>query len=179
MAWQLADVKSWLGITVGTYDADLQALMDRALYAVQRNLDWWFDQPRAAEEILDGTGARSLWIRQPSTTVPVISTRSTVGGTWGVVPVTDYENDQRGFFHTGNWTRGVRNYRVAYSEGFTTMPGDIEQLLLDLVSTKWKSRSTDPGMKSERIGDYTYVRGDLEDSAFWGGVVNTWRRGRI
>ena len=179
MAYNLASVKRWLGITVNTYDTDLQALMDRALYAVQRELDWWFDLPRAASEVLDGTGNRALWIRQPPTDTPIVSTRSTVGGTWEVVAATEYEQDQRGFFSVGIWTRGVRNYRITYSEGFAVMPGDIEQLLLDIVSTKWKSRDTDPGMKSERIGDYSYVRGDLEDSSHWALVLSRWRRGRI
>lgn len=180
MAWVLADVKSWLAITVPTWDTELQALMDRALYAVQRELDWYFGAPRAATEILDGTGNRELWIRQPDAGGNLaVSSRSTVGGTWSAVDTDDYESDGRGLFNTGNWTRGVRNYRVTYSEGFATMPGDIEQLLLDLVSLKWKRRTSDPGLKSERIGDYAYTRGDLEESALWSLTVARWRRGRI
>jgi len=163
----------------------LEGLTERAIYAVQHELDWYFCAPRSTEEILDGTGNRALWLRQPPVDLVVVSSRTTVGGTWAVVPATEYELGGgglmvgRGLFGVGNWTRGVRNYRVAYEEGFTVMPGDIEQLLIDLITTAWKNRSTNLGMKSETIGDYSYTRGDLEASRFWGHVVANWKRGRI
>jgi hypothetical protein len=82
-------------------------------------------------------------------------------------------------FNVGNWTEGVRNFRFNYTEGFVTMPGDIEQLILDLVAMHWARRDTDPRLKGEVIGDYSYTLGDLEESVFWGSVVMRWRRGRI
>lgn len=179
MAWTLADVKRWLGISGAGFDTDIQALMERALYAVQLELDWYFGASRLASETLDGTGGQELWIRQPPLNTPVVRVRDGVGGTWEVESAANYEVDGRGLFHETEWTAGFRNYRVDYAEGFAAIPGDIEQLLLDLVSGKWRSRTTNPEMQSERIGDYSYTRGDLESSPYWRGVVMRWRRGRI
>lgn len=180
--YDLASVKAWLGLPAAADPVDdpiLTDLMARALDAVQRELDWYFGTSRATEEILNGTGLRSLWLRQPPLAGVVVSDRTTVGDAWELVDAADYELGGRGLFNEGDWTRGVRNYRVAYEEGFATMPGDIEQLLLDVVNAKWRGRDTNPAMKSEKIGDYSYTRGDLEDSQYWMAVVGRWRRGRI
>jgi hypothetical protein len=182
--WDLNSVKAWLEITVDTTDAEIQMLMDRALDAVERELDWYFGASREISEILDGSGLRSLYLRQPPLNGVVVSERTTVGGTWAVVDAAEYElggngiTAGRGMFNAGDWTRGVLNYRAVYDEGFTVMPGDIEQLLLDLVSAKWRNRGTE-GLKSERIGDYAYTLGELEASDQWAKVVGRWRRGRI
>lgn len=180
--YDLASVKAWLGLPAAAdpiLDPQIQALMDRALDAVQRELDWYFGTSRSAMEVLDGTGNRTLWLRQPPLGGVVVSDRTGVGIGWAVVDAGDYENSERALFGVGNWTRGLQNYRVVYDEGFIIMPGDIEQLLLDIVNAKWSGRDVNPGMKSEKIGDYSYTRGDLEDSAHWGSVVMRWRRGRI
>jgi len=187
--YNLAGVKAWLGITVATWDTELTALMARALDAVQHELDWYFGTSRPAEEVLNGTGLRALWLRQPPLNGVVVYTRTGVDQSWTVVPAANYESDAdyltpstsmgRSLFNVGNWERGGRNYRVVYSEGFATMPGDIEQLLLDLVKGKWGALGTIPGMKSEKIGDYSYTRGDMEETAGWAAVVARWKRGRI
>ena len=179
MAVTLASAKAWMGITDAAHDAEIQALIDRMLYTVQLELDWYFGIGRPAEEILDGPGNRALWLRQPPLAGVTVRYRAGVGEDWEMVDADDYEADGRGLFHVGNWTAGVRNYRVNYAEGFVTMPGDIEQLILDLVSMKWQRRTTDPALKSERIGDYAYTLADLEESQYWTNVLMRWRRGRI
>ena len=177
--YDLNGVKAWLAITVETWDGEIQALMNRALDAVQRELDWYFGESREVTETLDGTGNRVLWLRQPPLGGVVVSDRTGVGDAWAVVDTADYEGDTRGLFHVANWTAGVRNYQIVYAEGFAVMPGDIEQLLYDLVNAKWRGRTTNPAMKAEKIGDYSYTRGDLEGSKYWDTVVARWRRGRI
>jgi hypothetical protein len=189
MAYNLASVKAWLGITVNTWDTELADLMARALDAVQHELDWYFGTSRPAVEVMNGTGGRALWLRQPPLAGVTVHTRTGIDQPWTLVAATDYESDMdytqpmtamgRSLFNVGNWTRGKRNYRVQYNEGFAVMPGDIEQLLLDLVKGKWEGRGTTPGLKSERIGDYAYTRGDLEETEGWSMVVARWRRGRI
>lgn len=186
--YDLANVKAWLNVTDAAHDAQITALMERALYAVQHELDWYFGTSRAVSEILDGTGNRALWLRQPPLDGVTVYSRSGVGAAWSLVAATEYELGGygsaniitgRGLFNVGNWTRGLQNYRADYNEGFAVIPGDIEQLLLDIVSSTWNNRGSDPRLKSERIGDYSYTRGDLEESAYWGSVSGRWRRGRI
>lgn len=168
-------------------DSVLEGLTQRAIDSVQRELDWYFCAPRAAVETLDGTGTRELWIRQPPADGAVIvSTRSGIRSDWTTVSADDYELggygsilEGRGLFHASEWTKGLRNYRAEYLEGFTVMPGDVEQLIIDIVTTAWKDRSTNLGMNSEKIGDYAYTRGDLIASRYWGNVFANWHRGRI
>jgi len=178
----LALVKSWLGITGVEDDAILQALLARTIYFVERELDWYCGEPRAAVETLDGTGLRSLFLRQYIVgSTLTVEDRAGVGDTWATVPAADYEFETGGrmIANVGNWAKGVRNYRVTYSEGFATMPGDVEQLILDLVASRWNNRESDPGLRSETIGDYSYTRADLEEMAGWGVVWAHWKRGRI
>jgi hypothetical protein len=167
---------------MATEDEILQALIDRTIDAVQTELDWYFGEPRAAEQILDGTGTPALFLRQylVNSTVTVHE-RAGVGYAWEVVDSEDYEFEVggRGLFHSLVWTRGNRNYRVRYTEGFTTMPGDVEQLILDIVAARWNNRENDPMMKSETIGDYSYTRGELEEMPGWSEVWRRWSRGRI
>lgn len=179
MAWTLADVKDWLGITVNTWDTELTNLMARALYTVEHELDWHFGTSRPAEEILDGSGTRAMYLRQPPLGDVNVWSRPNIDQAWEAVDSDDYEVGGRGVFLNTNWTEGVRNYRFNYDEGFVTMPGDVEQLILDLVAMRWRNRDNDPTMKSETIGDYSYTRGDLESSTFWESVVMRYRRGRI
>jgi len=187
----LAMVKSWLGITeeaaeLGlpdtTWDTELGELLGRTVDFIQRELDWYFGAPRAAVEVLNGPGLRGLWLRQYIVgTTLTVQERYGVGDTWTAVPVADYEFEAggRGIFNVANWTHGFRNYRVSYSEGFATWPGDAEQLVLDLVASRWKGRENDGAMKSETIGDYSYTRADLEEMPGWGAVWAHWKRGRI
>jgi hypothetical protein len=55
----------------------------------------------------------------------------------------------------------------------------VAQLLLELVSAKWKRRGEGEDMQSETIGDYSYTRADLEKQPTWQTVKNNWRRLRI
>jgi len=192
MAFDLATVKAWIGLPAAAdavVDPQISELMARALDAVQHELDWYFGASRPAVEILDGTGTRALWLRQPPLSGVAVYERAGVGAAWTLVSAADYEASGdtsqpmtamgRALFNVVNWTAGVRNYKANYDEGFTTMPGDIEQLLLDLVKGKWQGRGAIPGMKSETIGDYAYTRGDLEETQGWFSVVARWKRGRI
>lgn len=178
----LASVKAWAGIEDATEDAILQALLTRTIAFIERTLDWYFGPPRAAVEILNGSGLRSLWLRQYIVgSTLTVRERGGVGDAWETVPAADYEFETGGriLVNVANWTKGVRNYRVSYTEGFATMPGDVEQLVLDLVASRWNNRESDPGLRSETIGDYSYTRADLEEMAGWGSVWANWKRGRI
>jgi hypothetical protein len=177
----LQQVKDWLQVEGTEYDTLLDELLDRTIDAVQIELDWYFGPARETEETLSGAGLPTLWLRQPPVDEAdvTVTYRTGVGGDWEAVDPDDYEVDGRGITHYHRWTRGRRNYHVIYEEGFTEMPGDVEQLILDLIASKWKGRGDNPGMKSETIGDYSYTRGDMEGSEHWGSVKARWRRGRI
>jgi len=58
--------------------------------------------------------------------------------------------------HTIN--RGTKNIRVDYTAGYSTVPADVQAAVTKLVSAAWRTKSQDPSMKSETIGDYKYER---------------------
>lgn len=175
----LDEVKDWLEITDSADDDRLEALMNRAIEAVQRELDWYFGEPRATSETLDGTGRASLYLRQPPADGEVaVYERTGPTYSWEVLETTEYENDGRGLHHRSQWTRGHRNYRADYLEGFDSPPGDVQQLTLDLIDAKWNADGH-TGIRSESLGRYSYTLADLQELPQWATVRNNWKRGRI
>lgn len=178
----LDDVKAWLKVTTATTDPQIQGLIDRATAFIERETNWYFGPLRAVTEVLDGTGLGVMFISQPPVDDPVvlvIRNRSSVGADWTVVDAADYEVRDRGLYAAGIWAQGQYNFEVAYNQGFCDVPGDIAQLLLDLVAAKWRGNDENPAMKSERIGDYSYTRADLTQLDSWASVRNNWVRKRI
>lgn len=181
----LDDVKPWLKITVDTFDAEVQALIDRATSIIETETGWYFRALREAIEVLDGTGTDAMYLRQPADvgTAIVVECRARATDPWVVVPVADYEAESRGVFVAGIWARGRRNFRVTYQEGFDEPPQDIAQLFLEVMANAWQSRGRE-GLSSERIGDYSYVilpgtGGPVEALDRWETTIDRWRRKRI
>lgn len=182
----LDDVKPWLNITVDTFDAELQALIDRASEHIENECGWYFRLPRPVVEVLDGTGTDALFLRQhlPDDAAPlVLECRAGTTDPWVVVPAADYELDGRGIYAAGVWARGRRNFRATYEEGFTEPPGDIAQLFLEVMAHAWQTRGRE-GLSSERIGDYSYVifpgsGGPVEGLKRWDFVTDHWKRKRL
>jgi hypothetical protein len=50
--------------------------------------------------------------------------------------------------------RGIA--RVDYVAGFATLPGDVEQALLEAVKNAWDQTAVNVNLESEKIGDYAY-----------------------
>lgn len=175
----LAQVKDWIQKDDDENDDVLEALMNRAIEAVQRELDWYFGAPRSTVEILNGLGLPTLWLRQPPVggTVEVLD-RTGPTADWDEVDAALYELDGRGLYHDSLWIRGFRNYRIEYEEGFTTPPGDVVQFTLDLIAQKWLS-PRGLAKVSEKLGRYSYTLGDLEQTTGWTNVLGNWKRGRV
>lgn len=173
-----------LGTLSATDEASLTALIERISDAIERDLGWYFGPSRAKEEILDGTGTSKLFVRQPplDEDAVVVRNRSGVGGDWEVVDPDLYEVEGRGIYADGRWVRGKRNFRVDYDEGFAEAPGEIQQLVLEVVSNAWRNRDTDPvGIVAESIGDYSYSKGvlQLQNADSYADVRSSWRRLRV
>jgi hypothetical protein len=69
----------------------------------------------------------------------------------------------QGSRYTG-WPLSPR-FRVDYVAGYATIPGDVEQALLEAVKVAWDAGSQSAGVKSERIGDYAYELSDVAVTA--------------
>lgn len=183
---ETADAIDYLDL--GTLSADdeaaLEALIERLSEAIERDLDWYFGPARDASEVLDGTGTSKLFLRQPPVDEDAVEVyyRSGVGGTYSLVDASKYEVEGRGLYADGRWARGKRNFRADYQEGFAEVPGEVVQLLLELVGNAWGSRDVSAvGIVSESIGDYSYSKGVLavENAASYSRVAGNWRRLRL
>lgn len=181
MLLTLEKVKFWMKVTDDTYDAEITELMERAQAIIERETGWYFGSPRPADEIMDGTGTRKLFLKQfpVDPDEVVVYERPAATDDWVVVDEDDYEIDGRGLYVASRWLKGQRNFRATYDEGFEETPGDIAQLFLELVNNAWKDRGERTDLQSEKIGDYSYTRADLERIASWSTVKNNWRRGRV
>lgn len=52
---------------------------------------------------------------------------------------------------------GPQSIRVQYTAGYQTIPEDIQEATAQTVAYLYYSGRRDPGMKSERLGDYSYT----------------------
>ena len=181
-------IKDWLGITTSDYDTPLTELRDRLTERIQRRLDWYFGPPRPVVEYLNGQGRPTVFLRQPPVGGVVAMAYRSSPTEWLAYPTDEFFVDNRKVINTavGFWPYGTRNLRATYEEGFETPPGDIAQLLLDLMQANVTTTSGAAGgnVTSEKLGDYSYtigsgVTGALELSGHWADVYNSWRRGRI
>ena len=187
----LQTLKDWLGIGVTGYDDVLTDLILRISRVIERNLHWYFGPTREVTEYLDGTGTDQMYLSQPlydgddDPATLVLSCRPCVGSDWEeLTDGDDYENIGRRLNATGCgvWERGSRNFRAVYDQGFEDVPGEIQQLALDMVGGWWKRRGRE-GVQSETIGDYSYSLGeaqkDMHLSPLWDSIAQTYRRLRI
>lgn len=75
----------------------------------------------------------------------------------------DYDNGI--LYFPSAFSSGWRNIFVTYTGGYSTVPGALQQICLELVKLKDNQRKEDKGMKSETIGRvYSYTRQDLKDA---------------
>jgi len=82
-------------------------------------------------------------------------------------PIDDYEIDyDNGILDFSSvFTSGWRNIFVTYTGGYSTVPGALQQICLELVKYKYNMRKEDTSMKSETMGKvYEYTRAELKDA---------------
>jgi hypothetical protein len=63
-----------------------------------------------------------------------------------------------------NWFGAARGMGlVDYVAGFSTIPADVEQAVLEAVQMAYNAGQTDLTLESERLGDYSYKRASGQD----------------
>lgn len=139
----LANVKSWLKITTTTDDALLQRLLSAASDYIQT----WLNRvvPTASySDAYDGPGGSRLML--PNYPITAVSSVSIDGQ---VIPQSTSPTTPGWVFNStsivlrgGTWrfTEGVQNISVSYTAGYPTVPSEIEQACIELVSRRYKER---------------------------------------
>lgn len=186
-------IRNYLGIEDDAYDEELLELRDRIQAVIEKKLDWYFGPPRVVKEYIDGSGTNLLILRQPPVDPLEVVIMQSLSLYFGVptdlVSAADYEVDGRKVYHlTSYWYKGRRNITAEYEEGWDedTGPGDIQQLLLELMESRVTigSTATAGDVTSETIGDYSYTIDsdgdiDVEESSLWTSIWGSWKRARI
>lgn len=161
----LADVKEALGITDNTQDSLLTNLINRATDIIEKYCDGRrFASTDYTNEEYDGDGSHFLTLKNFPVSALTSVQRMTGDFTtpsWDTLDSSMYKYlDEEGqIYYTGGFSSGIRNYRASYTAGYTTIPNDLAQACITLVSYL-KNQTKSVGMKSETLGEYSYTKDD-------------------
>jgi hypothetical protein len=191
---EVSELKEWLEIadSDSAYDGLLLSLEERAVAFVEAQTDRYFRAPVDVTEFHTGRGWPILTLSAIANVAPTtVTERPYPGGTDTVITASA---DDGFVVRPGTrMTRLIRKnglawidcyeYEITFKRGYTTgqEPGDIRQLVIDLVSLKFGLRdSAGGGIQSESIGGYSYrtgdfSRADLDAIPTAGETVRLWR----
>jgi hypothetical protein len=76
-------------------------------------------------------------------------------------PAADFTTDTTAGIlkYFGRFNRGFENVTVRYTAGYVEIPGDLEQICIDLTKQYYDKRNINSDLKKEKIGDYEYETG--------------------
>lgn len=199
VSWALTtveDVKDFLGITVNTYDELLCNLVNSASSFLEKGADrklvardYAYNTVANREDAwYDGDATKKLFTRQyPINSVSYIE----VSGTeLDAASDTDYYGStgyviyhRRGeLFYASGFVIGVQNVRISYNAGYaegTPEREELRELCNALVGYVYTNKDK-LGFKSERIGNYSYTKGDLKAVEMYGldgmAIISRYRR---
>ena len=199
VSWALSsvvDVKLFLGITVTTWDAFLQGLVNSASAFLEKATDRklrarsyvYTNAAHREETWYDGDGTSKLFARQyPVNSVSYLAISGTV---ISAALATDYYGStgyviyhRRGeLFYANGFDEGVQNVRISMNAGYAMGTPELEELrelCIALAAYVYQNKST-LGFKSERRGNYAYNKGDLKAVEIYGvngqQVIDRYRR---
>lgn len=164
----LDNVKQFMGLTGVTDDA----LLTRMISASSGFIEQWTNRDFGLgnyTDDMDGTGGNFIFASQRP--VQSVSSLSIDGFT---IPLSTGVNSP-GYYvtpdgfglrgYTFTRTRGARNVTVSYSAGYNTIPREIEQACIDLVSFKYRERDR-IGLASKGLAGETtaFVQTDMPEN---------------
>ena len=79
-------------------------------------------------------------------------------------PIYDYKIDAtRGMiYYSTGFDSGVQNVFITYNAGYSNAPEVLKMFCCELVKQKFDQSNLDLNLKSEKMGDYSYTKADLE-----------------
>lgn len=168
-------VADWLGLTDEADVALAEAAADRALTWIETQTGRHFREVREFEMRFSG-GRKTYWLpeiprqmEEESDSLDVLTVEEKdSAGAWVEIDDADYElirpdmdrlYEMPTLEHESEWPCGRKNIRVTFEAGYAVggLPGDIEQLVLDMVSAWWFERGRE-GLKKEEVDGYSYEK---------------------
>jgi hypothetical protein len=165
----ITDLEEFLGIEKDTDTPLLTALELAASDFVTQETERYFDVETTHVEVIGGSGNSILWLNENPATITSVEERLGPGESWTAITEGDADGWERQAPNSG--TAGARvlrkypqvwrwgyEYRVTYDFGYDAgdEPPEIRQAVKDLVALRYSDRGRQ-GLKSERIGDYSYT----------------------
>jgi len=163
----LQSAKDWLGITSNTDDALLSALVTSASNYIQSWLDRTF-AITAYNELRDGTGTRGIMTSEyPIASVSMVKIDGVVIPAATAYGTPGYRVDDRRITLQGGYCfrRDIANVELAYTAGYASVPAEISQACIDMISVRYKERDR-IGYQSKSIAGETvsFMTKDMSDA---------------
>lgn len=163
----LANVKQWVNVTNSTDDS----LLTRLITSVSNFMQSWLNRQLTSTAYADAyDGADTDTVMIPN--YPVTAVASVVVDNIPIPASTDpttpgWTFDQYSVRLIGGYrfSRGRSNVVINYTAGYSTMPVEIEQACIELVSLRYAERLR-PGVTSRSIGgeNISYSSAGISDS---------------
>lgn len=148
-------VKSFLGITVSTYDTLLSTLCDWLTSYVEGYTGRKFTDATIVDEIYNSKDFKFSFFlnNSPITSITKIEKKQS-DGTWKLlVADVDYEvNLRSGFVRMFETDDGISDIRVGYSISGASIPKEIEMVATEMVSRVFNKRNSE-GVIQESLGE--------------------------
>lgn len=166
----LAQLKTYLNISVSTYDSQLSALISDASYALLKYCERdSFKSTTYTSSVFNGNG--QWYFILPNT--PITSITSFVFHSNSTSDTTTYSGSNFNYeANTGEvrwdpdattterWPFGFQNVQCTYVAGYSSIPADLQLIAKKFVAKLWRLSTTNTTVKSEKIGDYAYENFD-------------------
>jgi hypothetical protein len=153
----VANVQQWLGLNPGTDDQ----LLARMVTSISSTIQSWLNRKLVSmqfTESRDGHGGAVMYFRDyPVTSVSSVVVDSQVipASPNGDVTQPGYTFNEIGLFlHGYRFNRGRGNVALAYTAGYTQIPSDIEQAVIETIAMRYRERDR-IGQASKSIGGET------------------------
>jgi len=170
----------------------LQQLIPAASNAIIKYCHREFVEEVLVDEKYDGLGTPELFMKKfPVTTLTEVKIRE-LGGTEQDIPTSEiliYEDEGKLMFDPlANTTtiychfpRGLQNILVSYTAGYATVPEDIQEACVQVITNMYSytSSTKNPALKSESLGMYSYSRDSKADQVIFTNSVKMLLSGYI
>ncbi|REK40877.1 MAG: hypothetical protein DWQ20_00685 [Actinobacteria bacterium] len=192
----VTQVQAWAPQLASVSSADIERVLDAVAEALARRLGrpyladgtgGWLTGTQV--EQLDGSEGRTLYLAYTPissiTSVEIVtgsSSTSTVSSDLYTFEADSgalhyYESEglslaafQNPDLNAGRWPRGIRNVKATYVGGYANqaaVPGDLEQLAIEMTVAVYNERGKDRSLSSESVGGYAYALASGADGGVW------------
>lgn len=174
----LANAKQWLGLPEASTDDE--ALLTRLISSASEFIQTWLNRDIASQdynEARDGTGGnRLVFAEYPVSAVSsVLVDGRAIPKAENILSVGYRFTDTMIILNGYVFTKGYGNVELSYTAGFASIPLELEQACIELVSLRFKERDRIGHQSKSLAGEtVTFFIKDMPDSVLT--ILRNYRR---